>query len=218
MAAEKGTIRFLKRQIESKLVKSESGRYFLPETYLNVIFTLEDITKAVNELDCAAHDRLGLAKRIHEGGRRIFAILIKNGEENSIVAFRELDVLDARLPLNEALATRVLDQVGPAFAREYQWQFLPYNFQRHMRDYHRDISDGEWILPFVGDHQVVASGGFGDVSQVNIFPSQQEFALNEVRDFIRTDLSGWKLSIRHSWTYLEISLTECLAERLLASH
>ncbi|KAL8678041.1 MAG: hypothetical protein Q9186_005572 [Xanthomendoza sp. 1 TL-2023] len=180
MAAAKGTtIRFLKRQLESKMVKSESGRYFLPEAYLNVIFTLEDIEKAVDELDCPAHHRLGLAKRIYEGGRRIFAILIKNGEENSIVAFREHDVLDARLPLNEALATWVLDQVGPAFAREYQWQFLPYKFLRHMRDYHRDMSDGEWILPFVGDHKVVASGGFGDVSQVNVFPSQQDFTRNK---------------------------------------
>ena len=189
MATEKGTIQFLKRQIESKMVLSQCGRYFLPETYLSIVFNFKDIEKAVSELGCAAHDRLGLAKKIYEEGTRVFAILIKNGQEDSIIAFREHDVLDARLPLNEAVATRILKQLGTAFAREQQWQFLPYKFRRHMRDYHRHISDSEWILPFVGEDEIMGSGGFGDVSKVNVFPSQQEFIVNEVR----TLLSGFCL-------------------------
>ena len=143
MAVNKGTILFLKRQIESKMVLSECGRYFLPESYLSIIFDLKDIEKAVSELSCAAHERLGLAKKIYEEGTRVFAILIKNGQEDSIIAFREHDVLDARLPFNEAIATRILNQSGTAFAREQQWQFLPYKFRRHMREYHRHISDSE---------------------------------------------------------------------------
>ena len=184
MAVEKETIQFLKRQIESKMVLSECGRYFLPDSYLNIVFNFKDIEKAVSELGCAVHDRLGLAKKIHEEGTRVFAILIKIGQEDSIVAFREHDLLDARLPLNEAVVTRISNQFGTAFAREQQWQFLPYKFRRHMRDYHRHISDTEWILPFVGENEVVGSGGFGDVCKVNISPSQQEFVVNEVRIFL----------------------------------
>ncbi|KAL2038546.1 hypothetical protein N7G274_008593 [Stereocaulon virgatum] len=179
MTNEKGIIRSLKRQIESKMILSESGRYFLPASYLSLIFTLNEVEKAVAELDCAAHDRLGLAKKIYDEGIRTFAILVKNGEEDSIIAFREHDVLDARLPLDEALATRILNQLGTAFAREYQWQFLPYKFRRHMRDHHVHISDREWILPFIGEYEVVASGGFGDVFKMQVFPSQQEFFLSE---------------------------------------
>lgn len=183
MAVEKGTIQFLKQQIESKMVQSECGRYFLPESYLSIVFSFKDIEKAVSELGCAVHDRLGLAKKIYEEGTRVFAILIKNGQEDSIVAFREHDLLDARLPLSEAVVTRISNQFGTAFAREQQWQFLPYKFRRHMRDYHRHISDSEWILPFVGENEIVGSGGFGDVFKVNISSSQQDFVVNEVRTF-----------------------------------
>jgi hypothetical protein len=179
MASGKETIRFLKRQNETKMVLSESGRYFLPGSYLRVIFTLEDLKKAVDELEVAPYERLGLARKIYDESTKIFAILIKNGEEDWIVQFRNNNMLDARLPLDEDSAERIAPGFGTSFAREYQWQFLPFQFRRDMRDHVRIIESKE-ILPFIGKSKLVASGGFGDIYKMNIFPSQQEFVSSEV--------------------------------------
>ncbi|KAI4169214.1 MAG: hypothetical protein LQ343_005876 [Gyalolechia ehrenbergii] len=105
----------------------------------------------------------------------MFAILIKNGEEDLITEFRKHEVLDAQLPLSQAKAEQIAGDFGIAFAQDYQRQFLPYKFPRDMRAYYRDINHNERILPFVGKPEHVASGGFGDISRVMIFNSQQEF-------------------------------------------
>ena len=180
MAARKETIRYLKRQVEGKMVQSESRHSFLPELYLHMIFTFADVKKAVDELECPIVEKTGLAQTIHGKGTRVFAILVMHGEEDLIAEFRKHEVLDAQLPLSEALAERIAGDFGVAFARDHQRQFLAYKFPRDMRDYHRQINDSERILPFVGEPQVVASGGFGDISKVTIFNSQQEFLDNKV--------------------------------------
>ena len=180
MAARKETIRFLKRQVEGKMVQAESRHSFLPDLYLHIIFTLGDIRKAVDELECPIVEKTGLAQTIYTKGTRVFAILVKHGEEDLITEFRKHEVLDAQLPLGEALAERIAGEFGVSFARDHQRQFLPYHFPRDMRDYHRHINDSERILPFVGEPQVVASGGFGDVSKVTVFNSQQEFQHKKV--------------------------------------
>ena len=182
MAAEKASINFLKRQIESYMVRSESGRYFLPRQYIGLIFTLDKIEKAVGELDCPIDEKIGLSREIYERGARVFATLIKNGEENLITRFRKYEVLGHESPLDEVLARRIMGDFGVAFAREYQWQFLPYIFRRNMRDYHRDIHEA-MILPFIGEPDVIASGAFGDVSQMEISPFQQEFVPNSVSQY-----------------------------------
>lgn len=199
--AARETIKFLKRQIESQMVLSESGHYFLPESNFNLIFTLENIEKAVHELDCAVLDRIGLAKKIYKEGTRTFAIMIKNGEQDAIVSFRNREILDFRLPFSEELAVELIDSFGNALAREHQWQFLPYKFRRDMRDSFIKISDSGRILSFVGESEFVASGGFGDISQVKIPHSQQEFSHTEVRSgessfpFTKTKLRDSKTSM-----------------------
>ena len=60
---------------------------------------------------------------------------------------------------------------------------MPYKFQRNMRDYSRDISHNEMILPFIGEPEFLASGGFGDITKVKIFPSQQELLPDQVSAF-----------------------------------
>ena len=162
------------------MVRSESLQFFLPDMYLDVIFTLDDIVKAVDELGCPFIEKTGLAQTIHEKGTRVFAILIKNGEEDLITEFRKHEALDAQLPLGETLAERIAGDFGISFARDHQRQFLPYRFLRDMRDYHRHINNSERILPFVGEPENVARGGFGDISKVAIFHSQQEFVLDKV--------------------------------------
>lgn len=174
------------------MILSESGHYFLPESNLKLIFTPENIEKAVEELDCAVLDRVGLAKKIHEKGTRVFAILIKNGLQDAIILFRNREILDSRLPFSEEIAKELTNDFGIALAREHQWQFLPYKFRRDMRDSCIEISDSGRILPFVGKSEIVADGGFGDVSRVNISPSQQEFSHTEVRSGIKYPAMCWK--------------------------
>ena len=180
MVAGKPTIQYLKRQIESRMVRAESGRHFLPRSYLDLIFTIKDIEGAIDELKCPIDEKFGLAQEIHDQGCWIFAALIKNGEEDLITRFRKHEMLVSESPLAEDQAKRIMGEFGVAFAREHQWQFLPYMFRRNMRDCSRDISYDEMILPFIGDSEAIASGGFGDISSVEIFPSQQDFVLDKV--------------------------------------
>lgn len=180
MAARKETIRLLKRQIESNMIESECRHSFFPELCLSVVFTLDNIEKAVDELDCPVVEKVGLAQAIHKGGIRVFAILIKNGEEDLITKFRKHEVLDSQLPLGMAKAEQIAGGFGVSFAQHYQRQFLPYKFPRDMRQNYRDINVHERILPFVGESESIASGGFGDIFKVTIFDSQQDFVLDKV--------------------------------------
>lgn len=180
MAARKGTIRLLKRQIESNMIQSESRNYFFPELYLSIVLTLDNIEKAVDELDCSVVEKIGLAQAIHKGGIRVFAILIKNGEEDLITEFRKHEVLDAQLPLGKVKAKQIAGDFGISFAEDYQRQFLSYKFSRDMSDNYRNINESEKILSFVGEPKNVARGGFGDIFKVEIFYSQQEFVLDKV--------------------------------------
>ena len=170
----------MKRQIESKMVQSESLHPFFPELYLSIIFTLDDIRQAVDELLCPIIEKTGLAQTIYEKGTRTFAILIKNGEEDLITEFRKHEVLDAQLPLSVALAQQIAGDFGISFAQDLQRQFLPYKFLQDMRDYHRHINESDKVLPFVGKPEVIARGGFGDIFRVSIFQSQQEFVIDKV--------------------------------------
>ena len=174
MSSSKDTTRLLKRQIESNMVLSESGRHFLPEFSLERIFTIDNIERAVRELKCAAYERIGLAQKIFGEAIRVFAILIKCGEEQSIISFREHGVLDNSLPLSQECATQVLGDFGSTFALEYQWQFLPFKFRKEMSEFPTSINDKR-ILPFLDTSESVSSIGFGDVSKVKIFPLLQEF-------------------------------------------
>lgn len=183
MMAGKRTIKSLKRRIEGCMEKSESGRYFLPKLHLSHIFTLDEIEEAVDELSCPIEEKIGLAQEIYHQGARVFAILIKNGEEDLITQFRKHCMLKIESPLDVTLAGQVAGDFGSAFAQEYQWQFLPYEFGRNMRDHCRTITYDKMILPFVGDTEVIASGGFGDITRVKIHPSQHEFTLDKVSWF-----------------------------------
>ena len=51
MGVGNDTIKFLKRQIESRMVRSEN-QHFLPETYPDLNLQTDIIDKAVDELTC----------------------------------------------------------------------------------------------------------------------------------------------------------------------
>ena len=172
--ATNGVIRHLKRQIESNMVQSESGHLFLPGKMLLSIFNIENIEEAVKEIQLAPPDRLGLAHYILDSAIRIFAILIKCGEEHSINVFRLHDIIDSQLPLAKESLVQKLGDFGSQFTSEYQWQFLPFIFRKNMST-RRTYIDSKRILPFLPSHSPMMQGGFGDVSRVQIYSSLQDF-------------------------------------------
>ena len=181
MATSKTHTKFLKRQIENFMIRSESENFFLPRSCLDQIFTIEAIQEAVKELRCPVTDKFGLPQDIFNHGIRLFAILVKNGEEEMIIEFRKHDSLDLEAPMDETRANQVAGKIGQLFAQRYQWEFLPYEFKQNMRDSRRVIGYDAMVLPFVGKPQRSASGAFGEVSVIKIHPSQQEFIKNKVR-------------------------------------
>lgn len=179
MASERTNIRSLRTQMQNNMVCSESQRHFLPNISVATIFTLLAIEKAILELNCQPDERIGLAEKIHCKGRKTFAILIFICEEDYIVQFRNWNALDDRLPLNEDHAQRIAGSVGRWFAKEHQWQFLPETFPSKMCEHHLEIVK-EKILPFIGEPEQVATGGYGEIFKVKILPSQQALCSQEV--------------------------------------
>ncbi|OCK78363.1 kinase-like protein [Lepidopterella palustris CBS 459.81] len=162
------------QKIAAKREKSATGQYFLPTTELRAILTREEINISVAELDCADHERIGLAEKIYQDGLIIFAILTWMKHEAAIVNFRNHDALDASLPLHEERAVEIVPEFGRVLATEIQWQFLPYTFTRDMCDYHRILDHSEVILPFIKE-EPLAEGGFGQVYKMTVLSSQQQF-------------------------------------------
>ena len=163
----------LRNNIRTNMVNSISEHHFLPDASLNTLFTLSTIEIVVEELLCAADERIGLSENIFREGKRVFAMLILMGEEASIVAFRSHSALDHHLPFSEDYAKRIAPEFGVSLAREFQWKIMPYHFTADMWQHHCEI-EKERILPFVASEDI-ATGGFADIFKVTIWPSQQDF-------------------------------------------
>lgn len=170
--AAKPTIERLYGQIERAKERSISGKYFIRPTRVRDILTPAAIELAVAEVNCDPHDRIGLGKKIELEGIFVFATLICMRRVDHIVAFRNHDCL--KLPVSEAKAELIAHEFGLSFAREYQWQFVPYYFKRDMNDHHYEIDELGMILPFVEEVDRV-DGGHGAVSKVTVPTSLQEF-------------------------------------------
>jgi hypothetical protein len=168
------TLRSLWTQIENNRLRSTSGQYFVPRSSLSTIFTPSAIEKAVAELKCEPEEHIGLAKAVQDEGIVTFAILVWIHQEDAIIMFRAHGALDDRLPLSEEPARLISPDFGATFAREAQWQFLPYIFRRNMANQHLEI-EAERILPFVRELEPQVVGGFGTVFKEEIYPSLQEF-------------------------------------------
>jgi hypothetical protein len=177
--APRQNIERLFSQLELEMTKSVSGRYFIVRSKVEEIFTRSEIDLAVRELDCEAHERPGLVKKILEQGRIVFAILIRMKEPGYIVRFCKRDCLDSKLPLVENQAQAILPERGRSFALEYQWQFIPYFFKQDMCDNHYEIDAVEMIFPFISEDPI-SEGGFGQVSRVEIPGSSQALFPNKV--------------------------------------
>ena len=173
------TVSQLWKSIDEKRRRSATGQYFLPSSDLRALFTKIRIESAVAELECAEHERIGLAAKIFEQGLTTFAILIWMKREVAIIDFRNHDALDASLPLHEDRAVQIACDFGKALAVEVQWQFLPYTLKHDMCDHHRIIDNNNTILPFLRQEPLI-EGGFGEISKVTVLSSQQEFFPEQV--------------------------------------
>lgn len=180
----RATIDALYNRIEQEKVKSVSGKYFIQESKLREFFTAAIIDRAVAELICDAPERLSLSKKIQQDGTIVFAILVSMGKADYIVCFRNHECLDRRLPISEELAKEVVPAFGVSFAREFQWQFLPYVFEQDMHDYHREVSEVGRIFPFVDLVEKIADGGFGEVTKSTIPTPLQHFFNSKVCRFV----------------------------------
>ena len=176
----KTTIQALRSQIGHNRILSTSQRYFVPPSSLSTIFTEAAVHEAVAELECEPEERIGLAQTILDKVIIIFAILVWMKEEDAIVIFRSHDVLDHNLPLDAPTAESISIDFGSSFAREYQWQFIPYAFSADMADHHRKIRS-EYILPFIGGLGPYITGGFSIVHRLEIHPTLQGFHTATVR-------------------------------------
>jgi len=166
------TIEWLYGQIEGAKERSISERYFIRPSRVRDIFTLATIERAVTELNCDTYDKVGLAKKIELEGVLVFAVLIYMRREDQIVAFRNHDCL--ALPVPEGKAVLIAPEFGVSFAREYQWQFIPYFFKRDMSEHHYEIDELGIIFPFI-EEKNRRDGGYGEVSELTIPASLQEF-------------------------------------------
>jgi hypothetical protein len=180
MAARR-IIEELYSQIERDRVRSVSGRYFIEQYKVREIFTADKIELAVSELVVDAHELVGLAKKIQQEGIIVFAILVWMRRPDYIVRFRNHECLNGKLPLHEARAQEIAPEFGLSFAREYQWEFLPYLFKEDMCDHHCQIDDLGVIFPFTGEVGDPIEGGFGQVSKLTIPTSLQRFFSTTVR-------------------------------------
>ncbi|KAK8112870.1 protein kinase domain-containing protein [Apiospora sp. TS-2023a] len=175
--------RLLRRQLQGCMVKSESMRCFIPDGVIEGILTLQTIEEIVPTLNCKSDQRIGLANRIHKEGQKTFAILVLMSEEDSIVVFRDHNLLDRSLPLSIDEAKVVDKTVGYRFVQS-QWDLLPYEFDHMMWENHQQIAQ-DTILPFIENPEPVGEGAFGVVERVHIQPSQQDFIASEFqRDFV----------------------------------
>ncbi|OAL50981.1 kinase-like protein [Pyrenochaeta sp. DS3sAY3a] len=172
------TLDHLYSEIERNRLYSESGKYFIAQSRIREIFTSRNIELALAELEIEDHERIGLAGKIQDQGKIVFAILVWMRRADSIVRFRNHECLDDKLPLHDQRAQKIVPEFGLSFAQQYQWEFLPYVFRKDMCDHHRQINDVGMIIPFVGELENAGEGAYGQVSCVNIPVSLQEFYLN----------------------------------------
>jgi hypothetical protein len=178
--AHGSSLEYLYSQIEHARVRSTSNRYFIQPSKVREIFNPQLIGSALAEIDCQDYDRIRLLEQIQHDGIITFAILVWMRRADFIVKFRNSDHLDSKLPIDERRAEDIASEVGLSFAREYQWEFLPYVFRKDMSDNHRKIYDLCLIFPFV-DENDLGEGGYGQISRLTLPSNMQEFFTNVVR-------------------------------------
>ncbi|KUL90013.1 hypothetical protein ZTR_02800 [Talaromyces verruculosus] len=194
-------------QMDNNRVRSSSGHYFLPPSSLPLIFTDHAIAQAVDELQCEPDEKIGLAQHIGEKATVTFAILVWMKVEKLIVNFRNHGVVDASLPLDPDRARRISTPFGETFAREVQWQFIPYVFPKDMASHHKEFQS-QIILPFVDELKELA--GKVRVIKKRLQRVGSEEAYNRL---FRHETSG-----EFRWLTTFISALHGLASALCAVH
>lgn len=144
---------------------------FVPELSLYKVMTKGVILDALRDAQIGAHQRDEIAKKVHQSGRKIFAILILVERAVDIVKFVEADELeDVKLPFSNEFLEKAIGMADTKEFVEKQWEFTAPTFQRGTLN--RRLKE-EAILPFTM-HKKMDKGAFGTVYMVELDESHQK--------------------------------------------
>ena len=147
-------------------------KVFVPQGCLGDVLNLDEVIQVLGEavFNSPVHKRENTAKTILLEAPKIFAILLELHCEQSLVRFIENDVLDSRLPFDEATLHHVIPEAAKRFEC-LQYEYLAYRFQRGQ--YHKRLSEKQ-ILPYTRQEKI-GGGGFSTVYRVRVHSSHQNF-------------------------------------------
>ena len=145
---------------------------FVPEGSLSNVFQTDEVIHALGEdvFNIPAHKRETTARIICDEASKVFAILLELHWEQLLFRFIENDVLDSRLPVDEATLKHLIPEAVKRFEC-LQYEYLAYRFRSGQ--YHKKLSDHQ-ILPYIHQERK-GGGGFSSVYKVRIHSSHQNF-------------------------------------------
>lgn len=156
--------------IRSLREENISQRKFVPDHALHCLVSDEFIYRALEKANVASVQRTEVARKIAQGGKKIFAILILDDKFIDIFKFIESDELhDTKLPFKLDALRSELKMSDPEQFEERQWEFLTPTFVRGTLN--RCFRD-RIILPFVIKEEV-AKGAFGTVYRLKLHAEHQ---------------------------------------------
>ena len=145
---------------------------FVPEGALSHFFRTDEVIDALGEevINIPTHKRETTAGIICNEASKVFAILLELHWEQFLPRFIENDILDSRLPLDEATLKHLIPEAMKGFA-SLQYEYLAYRFRSGQ--YHKKLSEHQ-ILPYVHS-EYIGGGGFSSVYKVRVHSSHQNF-------------------------------------------
>jgi hypothetical protein len=157
------------------------NNHFVSEIDLYALMSEELIRKALLDCDLPPNNLPETVKTVCAGLRKIFAILILNGDAKLVTKFIAFDQLqrtelDKKLPLHLDELCLVLPKTRPyrlELFLERQWEFLPPIFSGKLIS--RCLAP-QTIFPITRDEKI-GSGGFGDVFEIEISKDYCDFPI-----------------------------------------
>ncbi|KAL9120617.1 MAG: hypothetical protein Q9187_002825 [Circinaria calcarea] len=182
----KNRLRSLKSSVNGSNVKT-----FVAEGCLTEIYNIDEVSRALAEpiFNIPSHKLESTARIVLNEAPKIFAILLELHCEQVFVRFVESDVLDSRLPLDEAILRNIIPEAAQRFEC-LQWEYLAYQFKRGQ--YHKKLSQKQ-VLPYL-QQENIGGGGYSTVYRVLIPPQHQTFigdASSKGIELIRKELRSF---------------------------
>lgn len=159
----------LRQKILGIQIKTFESKWYVPGKELNKVLSKSIVEEAISHCGVEAYLRKEAVHFILRGSKKIFAVLVLMGKEQSIVDFIEHDHLqnqrqDSKLPFRRSELGEILDdELAEEFCRT-QWVVSAPYFRNDMS--HRLLNE-DTILPFSKNFKI-GSGAFGTVFEITI--------------------------------------------------